>query len=264
MKTRLLLLLPTLLVIFALTQSFSGDNGLKYPTGAPAGYTGSPGDGQNCTACHGGTASPVTGILTSDVPETGYVAGLTYNFTVTLTGSGRKGFEASPQNFAGTQLGTLIPGIGNQLVGNGKYVTHTQASNSSTATWNFQWVAPEQGTGTVTMYIARVINQPNVGLSSLVLPENFSVGIEHVLKTNAKIYPNPANSYIFADLDIKTGGQVLAEVYNLKGVKAATLYNGDLSAGSQTIRMDENLPTGYYILRITTPDEVLNSKLIIN
>lgn len=32
-----------------------------YPTGAPAGYTGSPGDGKNCTDCHGGTAENVSG-----------------------------------------------------------------------------------------------------------------------------------------------------------------------------------------------------------
>jgi hypothetical protein len=264
MKNRYFLFLPLMVAIFSLTQSFSGDGGLKYPTGAPAGYTGSPNDGKNCTECHGGTASNVTGILTSDVPPTGYVAGLTYNFTVTLTGNGRKGFEASPQNFSGTQLGTLIAGSGTQLNGNGKYITHTQASTASTKIWNFQWVAPYPGTGSVTMYIARVISEPNVALSSLVLNENFSVNIEQLLNTETKIYPNPAGNLIFADLNLKNSGQVIAEAFNLNGQISEVLFNGELNAGNQSLRLNNQLKPGYYILRISTPDGTMNQKLIVN
>ncbi|KAF0199192.1 MAG: hypothetical protein FD166_817 [Bacteroidetes bacterium] len=264
MKARYFIAIPLLLAIVSLTQSFSGDTGLKYPTGAPAGHTGSPGDAKNCTICHGGTATNVTGVLTSDVPETGYVAGSTYNFTVTLTGNGRKGFQASPQNVAGTQLGTLIAGSGTLLNGNGKYITHSQASTAATKTWNFQWTAPAPGTGTVTMYIARVISQPNVGLSSLVLNENFSVGIENAVKTNTRIYPNPAGKLIFAEINLNTSGRVIADAYNLNGQKQETLYEGELNAGRQSVRISNNLKPGYYILRLTTPDGTINEKLIIN
>lgn len=264
MKKRYFFFLPLLVAVYSITLAFSGDGGLKYPTGAPAGHTGSPGDGKNCTECHGGTASNVTGILTSDVPPTGYIAGLTYNFTVTLTGNGRKGFQASPQNFAGTQLGTLIAGSGTQLNGNGKYITHTQASTAATKTWNFQWVAPEPGTGSVTMYIARVINQPNVALSSLILNENYSVGIEDHLKYETRIYPNPAGSLIFTDLNLKGGGRVTAEVFNLSGQISEILFDGELNAGKQSLRFNNQLKSGYYIIRISTPDETINQKLIVN
>lgn len=264
MKTRTLLFLPLFIAGFAIIQSFSGDSGLKYPTGAPAGHTGSPGDAKNCTVCHGGTASNVTGVLSSDVPSTGYVAGLTYNFTVTISGTGRKGFQASPQNSAGTLLGTLIPGPGLQLNGFGKYITHIQASTASTATWNFQWVAPAPGTGGVTMYLARVLSQPNVGLSSLTLNENFSVGLEEPMKRNVKIYPNPAGNTIFVELTLNKGGRVIAEVYNLSGQKSACLFDGEPGPGKQNLHLD-NLPaSGYYVLKLTTPDGILNSKLIIN
>lgn len=263
MKTRYLFLIPVLVLILALTQAFSGDNGLKYPTGAPAGHTGSPGDGQNCTVCHGGTAATTSGVLTSDVPPTGYVAGLTYNFTVTLTGSGKKGFQASPQNVAGDQLGTLIAGSGSQLNGNGKYITHTQASNAATATWNFQWVAPAPGTGTVTMYLARVISQPNVALSSLVLNENFNVSSENQAINNFNIYPNPAGSTIFADINLLKSGHVTADVFDLKGQKSAMLFDGDLNSGNHSLRLNNHLAKGYYILRLSTPDGNKNEKLII-
>lgn len=264
MKFRYLFAIPFLLILVSITQSFSGDNGLKYPTGAPAGHTGSPGDAKNCTICHGGTASNVTGILTSDVPETGYIAGSTYNFTVTLTGTGRKGFQASPQNQGGTQLGTLIAGSDSQLNGSGKYITHNQASNAASKTWNFQWVAPSPGTGEVTMYIARVINQPNVGLSSLVLNENYSVNVEKMTKSMARIYPNPAGKHIFADISLKNSGRVVADIFNLNGQKQETLTDVELNAGEQSVRLDNNLKPGYYILRLTTPDGIQNQKLIIN
>lgn len=265
MKKRYLLFsLPVFIAGAIALQSFSGDNGLKYPTGAPAGHTGSPGDGKNCTFCHGGTATTVSGILTSDVPETGYIAGSTYNFTVTLSGNGRKGFQASPQNFAGTQLGTLTAGTGTQLNGNGKYITHTQGSNAATATWNFQWTAPAQQTGPVTMYIARVIGQPNVALSSLVLNENFSVGINDPASAETSIYPNPAGRSFFTDFNLTKSGKVTVIAYGVKGNMAEVLFEGNLDAGKQNLKINNELAAGYYILQIRTPDGTSNAKLIIN
>ncbi len=146
---------------------------IAYPTGAPAGYTGSPGDGMNCTNCHGGSTAAVTGWITSNIPAQGYTAGTVYNITVTVSGSGKKGFEVSPQNSSGTQLGVLGAGSGNHLVGGTKYVTHSAAgSTSSTATWTFTWTAPAAGTGTVTLYGACVVGKPNIKLTSLVVNEN--------------------------------------------------------------------------------------------
>ncbi|HNY03773.1 MAG TPA: hypothetical protein PKG48_14350, partial [Bacteroidales bacterium] len=39
-----------------------------YPSGSPAGYTGSPGDGQHCVSCHGGSAVTVSGWITTNIP----------------------------------------------------------------------------------------------------------------------------------------------------------------------------------------------------
>ena len=156
--------------VFLLT-SYSGENA-DYPSGAPAGYTGSPGDGQQCqSGCHGGSVQTVTGWITSNIPTAGYTAGTTYTITVTVTGSGNHGFEVSPQNASGTLLGTLIAGSGNKLVGSGKYVTHSSSQNGNPQTWNFQWTAPSVGTGTVTFYGAFCITKSQTRLSTLVVPE---------------------------------------------------------------------------------------------
>ena len=148
MKIKHLPWIPSLAAII-LFSSYT----MNYPTGAPVGKTGSPGDGSNCSSCHGGTASTTAGQITSNIPVDGYVAGQTYQITATnpLTGSGKYGFEVSPQNVAGTQLGTLVAGTGSKLVGGTKYVTHSNA-NSTTHIWSFNWVAPAAGTGAVTFY----------------------------------------------------------------------------------------------------------------
>ena len=115
-----------LAAVAILATAYSGDN-TDYPGGAPAGYTGSPFDGKNCTTCHGGNASNVTGWITSDVPASGYVPGNNYSITVTVTGNGKKGFEVSPQDAAGNLVGTLIAGTGSELTGSGKYITQSSA-----------------------------------------------------------------------------------------------------------------------------------------
>lgn len=157
-------------VIISLLVTFSA---IAYPSGAPAGYTGSPGDGQHCVSCHGGSAATVTGWITTNVPAAGYTAGTIYNITVTVSGSGKKGFEVSPQNAAGTQLGILAAGTSSHLVGGTKYVTQSSAgSTSSTVTWTFTWTAPVAGTGPVTFYGACVVGKPNTKLTNTVVNEN--------------------------------------------------------------------------------------------
>lgn len=166
-----LLAIPLLAGIILLLSSYGGDE-CDYPSGSPAGYTNSPGDGKNCTQCHGGSASPVTGWITSDIPAEGYTAGTTYNLTVTVSGSGHKGFEVSPQNTAGDQLGTLIAGSGSNLTGGTKYVTHNSDPTSNPATWTFQWMAPAAGTGEVTFFGAFAVGKSSTKTSTLVASEN--------------------------------------------------------------------------------------------
>ncbi|MEI6681584.1 MAG: choice-of-anchor V domain-containing protein [Bacteroidota bacterium] len=144
-----------------------------HSSGAPSGYTGSPGDGHNCVSCHGGSAVTVSGWITSNIPPTGYVGGTSYTVTVTATGTGKKGFELSPQNATGTQLGVLAAGTGSKLVGGTKYVTHTSAGASSgTSSWSFTWTAPVAGTGNVILYAAITVGEPNTKLENITIQEN--------------------------------------------------------------------------------------------
>jgi hypothetical protein len=130
--------------------------------GAPAGRTGSPGDGgltcYNGT-CHNTGPAPTlqAGWISSNIPGTGYVPGNTYNIIATATRAGHTkfGFEISPQSPTGTYLGTMIDtSIQTQIVST-KYITHTSSGTTGTSgfhTWAFNWTAPSIGTGTVTFY----------------------------------------------------------------------------------------------------------------
>jgi hypothetical protein len=150
----------------------------SHNSGAPAMRTGSPGDGASCKSCHAGPAAATqAGLITSNIPVDGYSAGQTYTITATISRAGHNefGFEISPQNVAGAQLGTLI--VTNttemQLVGSGKYITHKTAGVSGTGsrTWMFNWTAPAAGTGDVTFYGAFNItnNMNNSGGDTIVL-----------------------------------------------------------------------------------------------
>ncbi len=149
---------------------------LAYPSGSPAGYTGSPGDGQHCQSCHGGNNSTVNGWITSNIPAQGYTPGATYTITATASGSGKKGFEISPQSPSGAQLGTLAAGTGSHLVGGSKYVTqNASGASGSTVSWTFSWTAPSAGTGTVVFYGAFTVGKPNTRLSTLEVQENVAL-----------------------------------------------------------------------------------------
>lgn len=172
-KKYLVLLAAVAAVIFL--TGYSGQN-LKYPGGSPAGYTGSPFDGKDCSisGCHGGSATTATGWITSNIPAGGYTPGSTYNITVTVTGSGNHGFEVSPQSPSGTLLGTLISGTGSKLTGSGKYVTQSYSQSGNPQSWVFQWIAPVAGTGDVTFYGAFCVKKNTTKLSTLVVGESLA------------------------------------------------------------------------------------------
>jgi hypothetical protein len=263
MKKTFLLLLPVA-TISILLSSFSGNDSM-YPSGAPAGYTGSPGDGQNCSGCHGGSATTVQNWITSDVPAEGYIPGQAYTITVTVTGSGKKGFEVSPQDQAGNQLGTLTAGTGEKLVGSGKYITHNSSSNSNPKIWTFQWTAPVAGTGDVTMYGAFALNISSTKLSTLLIPENIGTGIhEDISSQTVKVYPNPASDILNVSFNLPAPANITVSLVN-SGTGVKTVLGSEFAAqGSQSYHFDiSGKAPGLYLLVVNAGDQQMESKVLI-
>jgi hypothetical protein len=208
-------LLVSLSVLTVILCSF-----MPYPGGAPSPYyyTGSPSDAHSCASCHG-NASNVTGWITSNIPAAGYIAGTTYQITATNTvsGSGKYGFEVSPQSISGILLGTLAPGTNSKLVGSGKWITQSTASNSVSA-WTFNWTAPAAGTGSVTFYGSFCRSTGSATkLSTLVVSEQASAAL-----------PGAAGPI--------TGSTIVCQgtnsTYSISAITAATSYVWSVPAGA--------------------------------
>lgn len=229
------------------------------PNGAPAGVTGSPGDGQTCFrgGCHFGAPSAQADMITSDIPACGYTPGATYTITASITGSSPKGFQVSPQDANGNLLGTLTAGSNNYTIQSGKYVTHTAAISAQVATWNFTWTAPASGTGQVTFYGA-FANSRNTTKTSTLVVEECTVGFDELEAINElSVYPTPTSSKLQVNFSTKTAGQVAISVFNLSGQKVAVLSNENRTAGNQILEFDAintQLKSGVYFLQVSTND----------
>ena len=253
-----------LFVFLIFTYGFSGGD-LRYPSGAPAGYTGSPGDGNNCTHCHGGTPQNVEGWITSNIPETGYVPGQVYQIKATSTGSGKKGFEVSPQNFAGDILGSLISGSGSKLVGDNGYITHTSTVSSSTAVWDFQWTAPAEGTGDVVFYGAFAIKESHTKLTSLLVHEDNTVSIAQSKSIQFSVYPNPARDRLSITYHINEPQIVSAQLFSLDGKLVSSLFNEFQSRGNHSMEssIGQVERKGVYLLLIKYGNYTFTRKILI-
>lgn len=133
--------------------------------GSPGAKTGSPLDGNNCTACHSGTANTGSGILSvaTNIPVQGYTAGQTYAITVQIIQSSisRFGFEITCEegNFGSAKTGSfgITDATTTKFVNNNTAVTHKQGgtSGSGSKTWSMNWTAPQTGVSAgVVFYVS--------------------------------------------------------------------------------------------------------------
>lgn len=256
----------SILATLVLGLFFIGFNHLNSnPTGAPAGYSGSPADGQTCGNCHGVTPTVATSGITTDIPQTGYIPGSTYTITINSTGNGRKGFQVSPQNNNGTLLGTLISGPSTQIVGS-KYITHTAAINMNPAVWTFSWTAPAKGTGNVNFYGAFVKGYSNVSTQMVTVSEQTTTGVETQVSGNElfSYYPNPATGNVNLNLNLTESSKVTANLTNLEGKQIGTLFNNELLAGNNNVTLDlSSVKTGVYFLQVSVNGTTKNKKIVI-
>jgi hypothetical protein len=144
-----------------------------FSSGPPAGYSGAPGELTCATGgCHSGEPNTGPGQLVIEAPAT-YAPGETMQITVrhlTADQSRRRwGFQLTALDGSNERAGTLqTDGSLNILNndgpgGNRQYIEHGLESSFSGRTggvsWTFDWVAPDDNVGPVTLYAAG--NQAN-------------------------------------------------------------------------------------------------------
>ena len=235
---------------------------------ASSSHTGSPGDGQNCTACHGSIATNNNNFfIISNIPQTGYVPGTTYSVTVTLSGSGVKIFEVSPQNILGAIEGTLIAGTTTKLVNSNKDIICSSSSNASQMAWIFQWKAPIAGTGNVTFYGAGALSMNNIILTNLLVNEDVSSGINKIndKSLNVSIYPNPVNDKLNISYTLQNESKVKIELINIEGKIINTVVYEQENQGdySKSLALNNQLNKGVYFIRIEKENSTVVKRIII-
>lgn len=245
--------------------AFAAPRDVKNQNGAPAGYTGSPGDGNSCAFCHS-----VSGIMffppaiSHNIPGAQYVPGNTYQITCNIGASGRVkfGFQFSPQDAAGALAGsmTVTNPTDMQLVGAGKYMTHTLAGTSGPSgskSWQFNWTAPPPGTGQVQLCAAFNItnnNNNNTG-DSIILAvidvNEGTVGMEQAFeKTEVLVYPQPAGDVLHLLFNTEMPGSLHADIYNAAFSKLTSMELKNVRAGEAVRISTAGLPAGSYFLRV--------------
>lgn len=238
----------------------------SFPDGAPIRNTGSPTDGQTCAACHGGTATPLDNIITSNIPAEGYTPGETYTVTITLNGSGRKGFQVSPQRADGTLLGTLTAGTGTQ-VNSSRWVTHNPAVSANPAVYNFNWTAPAAGTGEVNFYGAFAITRNTTHTDVLTVSEKAVTGInENSAFAKFSVYPNPVvGSKLTIGYSLKQSGMVKTTLVDVTGRAVAVFDIKNLAAGTHDFTYElPELNNGIYFIQIDSQGKTLTKRIMVN
>lgn len=259
-------------------ESF-GSKGLGKKDGAAPGYTGSPGDTlKNCTACHGGIATNVTGWITSNIPTSGYVPGETYTITTTNTEAEgtRFGFEISPQNQAGDLLGTMVitDTVQTKFVGSGKYITYTEKGVDGVGfkTWSFDWIAPNSGTGDVVFYGGYNSNfnghkdGDKTFLSTLRVKESGTSSISKIANNNLSFsfYPNPSKDWIIINFDLKSASNLVLDIIDINGKQVTVLLN-ERQLGMVTKQFNTaQLANGNYFIRLQANGQIAIEKLNVN
>ena len=251
---RMAMVLFLTVIIFGVTE-----NGHAKTDGSPSGNTGSPDDGQTCahSGCHSGTALAREGLITTDVPASGYLEGQSYIVTVTVTEPGitKFGFQASPQDDAGNALGTMtvVDAGATKLTGGGKYITHTSAgtAGSGTRSWTFSWT-PDGTTGDVTFYSA--VNASNAGgnasgdkiyFGSLTIiedPANNPVSVQDSQILQSTISQQGNNLYV--EVSAVEAGELLLIISDLNG-RTTGSYIYPSSTGVYRISADTYTPGTY-------------------
>lgn len=242
---------------------------ISEPSGAPAKSSGGPAEnGATCSqsSCHSGTATARANVISSDIPTTGYVAGSTYNITVSVTGSGAKGFQVSAQKADKTYAGTFTAGTSNHLYAT-NYVTHSAQKTTSPATWTFKWKAPAKGTGAVDFYGAFAVTKFATYTDKYTVQESNSTGVtESIANNNLNVYPNPLRENINLSFDLQENTAVSAQLLSLDGKSSFDLYNSNLGAGNHNLNLakPDGLQAGIYFLQLNLDNKQVVKKVFVD
>lgn len=232
--------------------------------------------------------------ITSDIPLSGYMPNQNYTVTVSINSPGsRYGFQSSVQDDNGNFHGKILQNDSTWLrvdsfnANNIKYwIMHLDSMNAVKngkdywlgykgtdydphfKAWSFEWIAPDAGAGTVTIYACFVTGNDDgthqndsVFLSSLTVNEAATSVVNDENYNNYKIelYPNPFNTVttLKTNWHMFNAGLIVYDKFGKTVFAQNDLYGFNFNFERN------NLPSGLYIIKIIERDKILRNKLLI-
>ena len=237
------------------------------PNGSPAAASGGSAEGNaTCSqgGCHFGSATSGATFMSTDIPAEGYTPGMQYNITMSITGTGKKGFMFSAQTGSGQFMGTLTSGTGSKVTLT-NYITHSSAKTSSPGVWTFKWTAPAAGTGAVNLHAAFAVTRSTTSTQVITVNEKLSSGLNELAQEmGLNTYFNATEKQVELAFNLKNSNNVTVSLINMSGQVCAELFNGSLQSGEQHLSASTAaLKAGVYFTQIRVGDQVAIKKVAI-
>lgn len=278
MKNKLVLLFSLILI------ALGGSSYVIIYNSGIAGYTGSPGEA-NCSSCHSGGSSPSSAISISSTPSFSnneYVPGTTYTMeiTVSATGFSKFGFGCEILNASNANAGLMQnQGSGvkflNTPSGRKNAVHSTGKTNSGSAVFSFEWVAPQSGAATIYAS-GNAVNGNNSSSGdlpitpvSLALQAQAPINPVSIKEADALIgemnmYPQPSDGITQLSYVLKQSTRIEISICDLSGKELKRFDEGKQEQGQHQKLMNlEGISEGVYFVKLLGEGQRLSQKLLI-
>lgn len=281
MKSSITILGFATILVLTLSSSFSSAEFVS-PCDAPligGGLTDAPGEG-SCgqTGCHTGNVNTGDGIVTLNINDgfDEYVPGETYPVTIKISQENinKFGFQVtilkdSDDSFTGTFSLTdpvntrIINALGRKYVGT--TACGSDANPSDSLQWDFEWTAPAEDEGSLSIYlITLATNHNHSGSGDFVYTQSLqlnplldAVNEISVFEKSLQVFPNPANEMVRVKYELENRGEVVVSLFSLDG---KLIFQSEptfqMPGLHQQIieRHQLGLHPGIYIVKIKTSD----------
>lgn len=207
--------------------------------------------------------------MSTDIPQSGFLPGETYSITVSMKESSRTifGFQSllfgeAAQSGVGTiqltdtERTRTITASGNTYAEQSK----TGSAAVDSAIWSFDWLAPDKGTGDVTIYTAAMAANGNgnkqgdrVYTSALLISENPTASLVELSEVaEAQLYPNPVQDQLSIRVTLSEPTPMRWQIHALDGRLVSSGETSTQSGSWNKVFDLSSLANGLYLLEIRT------------
>jgi hypothetical protein len=235
------------------------------------GYSGAPGSNGRCaSSCHGSSGGTIE---ISGFPLE-YVPGHTYTVSISHSGGNSiKQFNGSCRIGVGSEnAGVISAGVNTVTYNTSGETNGIHLSSTDLESGTFDWTAPSEGTGYVTLYIAGHQGSRSGPNSTLeIVSSEQTTGIQGDDGQNARPglislrnYPNPFNAQTVIRYELPSTSLVSVEIYNIVGRQIESLIHEMQPAGVHQVNWDASgRSSGIYFCRIRAGGYSVTARMLL-